>query len=221
MLLHDFRKDLLQFFPSLPFTSFPILPRYHIYPTIRQAPIHDQENTYTEHVQLVHIHKANVPNLFYEWALHWAPVSTCFKATTYTCIADMQLTYKYYKESHLYSNFYVLCFKLKLSYSVTSRGSSWLQTCLCTAWSQSVWGCGGKIISKGNWRSSCSCATLSTTSLVVNLTLCGEKLPKLWHRSIISDTHFTFNQTGIRFVCVSNGYLNLHVSVRWQGIHKF
>jgi len=68
-------------------------------------------------------------------------------------IAYKHLTYKYYRESHLYSNFYVLCFKLKLPYSVTSRGSSWLQTCLCSAWSQWVWDCGGKITSKGNWRS--------------------------------------------------------------------
>ena len=121
----------------------------------------------------VHIHKATVPNLFHEWALHWAPVSTCFKATTYLFIADTQLTYKYYRESHLYSNFYLLCFKLKLSYSETSRGSSCLQTCLCTAWSQWVWGCGGKIISTGNWRSSCSCAILSTTNLIVNLDILG------------------------------------------------
>ena len=58
------------------------------------------------------------------------------------------------------------------------------------------------IIGKGNWRNSCSCAIFSTINLVVNLTLWGEKLTKLWHRSIISDIHFTFNQTGIRFVCV-------------------
>ena len=45
MLLHDFQNDHLQFFPSLPFISFPILPRYHTYPTIRQSPLHNQENT--------------------------------------------------------------------------------------------------------------------------------------------------------------------------------
>jgi hypothetical protein len=90
--------------------------------------------------------------------------------------------------------------------------------CLCTAWSKLS---GGKIISRGIWRSSCSCAILSSTSLVVNLTLCGEKLPELWHRSISSDIHFTFNQTCIRSVCVPNGCLNLHYSVRWQRIYKF
>ena len=135
MLLHDFQKDHLQFFPSLPFISFPILPRYHIYPSIRQAPFMIRKTPTPSMFNFVHIHKATVPNLFCEQALHWAPVSTCFKATTY---ADMQLTYKYYKESHLYSNLYVLCFKLKLPYSVTSRESSWPQLCLCTAWSHWV-----------------------------------------------------------------------------------
>ena len=158
---------------------------------------------------------------FWTHHVHWALVSTCFKATTYMYIADMQLTYKYYRESHLYSNFYVLCFKLKLPYSLNSRGSSWLHTCLCTAWSQWLWGCGGKITSKGNWRSSCSCAILSTTNLAVNLTLCGEKLSELWQGSISSNIHFTFNQNGIRFVCVSNGCLKLHDSVRWQRIYKY
>jgi hypothetical protein len=149
----------------------------------------------------VHIHKVIVPNSFYEQALQWAPASACFEAITYMYIADMQLTYKYYRESHLYSNFYVLCYKLKLPYFITSRGSSWLHMCLCTVWSHWVWGCGGKVISKGKWRSSCSCAILFTTNQGVNLTLSGQKLSELWHESISSDIHFTFNLTGIRYAC--------------------
>ena len=136
MLLHNFQRDHLQSFPSLPFIRFPILPIYHIYPTIRQAHFMIRKIPTQSMFNFVHIHKATIPNLFYERALHWAPVSTGFKATTYMYIADMQLIYKYYRESHLYSNFYVLCFKFKLPYSETSTGSSWLQMCLCTAWSQ-------------------------------------------------------------------------------------
>lgn len=70
MLLHDLQKDHLQFFPSLPFISFPILPRYHIYPTIRQAPFMIRKIPTQSMFNFVHIYKAPVPNLFYEWALH-------------------------------------------------------------------------------------------------------------------------------------------------------
>lgn len=57
------------------------------------------------------------------------------------------------------------------------------------------------MISKGNWRNSCSCALFSTMNLVLNLRFYGEKMPKLWQRCFSSDIHFTLNQTRIRFVC--------------------